>query len=250
MEALVKRWINDRDAGGGSQIILAHRRRDAARLNTKVREALKAEGTLGEEFLVTVTVTDDVGGELQEHPEYRRFAIGDRILFTRNNQELGVENGAVGTIVAADRNGVMRVAASDGSIKTIDPKVYGYLEHGYALTIHKAQGMTVDRAYVYGSYGMDSHSAYVAMTRHRERVDLFYDREEFETDEGLMRLLSRDRQKDSVLDYAATPSPLQRTSLNLDRPKTAREERQESAREHAREAAEREAQRDRGLERD
>lgn len=250
MAALVQRWKNDRDVGGGSQIILAHRRRDAARLNTELREALKAEGALGEEFLVTVTVTDDVGGELQEHPEYRRFAIGDRILFTRNNQELGVENGAVGTIIAADRDGVMGIAAPDGSIKTIDPKVYGYLEHGYALTIHKAQGMTVDRAYVYGSYGMDSHSAYVAMTRHRERVDLFYDREEFETDEELMRLLSRDRQKDSVLDYAAAPSPLRRATLSLDLPKTAREERQDSARENAREAAEREAQRDRGLERD
>jgi ATP-dependent exoDNAse (exonuclease V) beta subunit len=101
---------------------------------------------------------------------------------------------------------------------------------------------------------MDAHAAYVAMTRHRERVDLYYDREEFSTDQDLMRLLSRDRQKDSVLDYglahAAAPSPLQRTTPTLDRPKSAREERQHSARENAHDLVERESQRGRGFERD
>lgn len=254
MSALVRRWINDRDSGGGSQIILAHRRRDAARLNAEVRAALRAEGALGEEFSVPVIITEDVAGQMEEYVEFRKFAVGDRVLFTRNDRALGVENGAVGTIASRNSAGVMKIVLPDGSARYVDPASYGYLEQGYALTIHKAQGMTVDRAYVYGSYGMDAHSAYVAMTRHRERVDLFYDREEFERDEDLMRLLSRDRQKDAVLDYglaeSAVPSPLHRRSLELDLPRSARARREHEARAGSRELSEQHGRANQGPERD
>ena len=48
---------------------------------------------------------------------------------------------------------------------------YAAIDHGYATTIHKAQGATVDRAYVLASESMDRHLSYVAMTRHREERD-------------------------------------------------------------------------------
>ena len=58
----------------------------------------------------------------------------------------------------------------------IEASAYDAVDHGYAITIHKSQGATVDRAYVLGSKTMDSHLSYVAMSRHREEARLYADK--------------------------------------------------------------------------
>ncbi len=78
---------------------------------------------------------------------------------------------------------------------------YAAVDHGYATTIHKAQGATVDRAYVLASETMDRHLAYVAMTRHRESATLYAGREEFRDLGALSARLSRARAKETTLDY-------------------------------------------------
>ena len=49
------------------------------------------------------------------------------------------------------------------------------LKLGWALTIHKSQGATIDRAYILGSATMDRHLTYVAMTRHKLDARLYAD---------------------------------------------------------------------------
>jgi hypothetical protein len=61
--------------------------------------------------------------------------------------------------------------------------------------------VTVDRSYVLATQGMDRHGAYVALSRHRERVDLYYGKETFKNEQQLLRTLGRDRGKDMVGDY-------------------------------------------------
>jgi ATP-dependent exoDNAse (exonuclease V) alpha subunit len=56
---------------------------------------------------------------------------------------------------------------------TINPHHYRSFDHGYAVTIHKSQGATVDRSYVLASKSMDHSLAYVAMTRHRSDMKLY-----------------------------------------------------------------------------
>jgi len=80
-------------------------------------------------------------------------------------------------------------------------KDYNRIDHGYAATIHKAQGMTVDRTHVLATPGMDTHSSYVAMSRHRDGMDLHYGRDDFANQDRLVRTLSRDRAKDMASDY-------------------------------------------------
>jgi hypothetical protein len=80
---------------------------------------------------------------------------------------------------------------------------YGHVDHGYAATVHKAQGMTVDRAHVLASGMLDRHGAYVALSRHREGVSLHWSAEEHGDRAGLERGLSRERAKDTTLDYQA-----------------------------------------------
>jgi hypothetical protein len=78
---------------------------------------------------------------------------------------------------------------------------YAAVDHGYATTIHKSQGATVDRAYVLASGSMDRHMTYVAMTRHRNGVALYADRSEFSDMGALSVRLSRSQAKETTLDY-------------------------------------------------
>ena len=49
----------------------------------------------------------------------------------------------------------------------------GHLAHGYAMTIHKAQGATVDHALVLVDETMPREAIYTAMSRGRQRNDLY-----------------------------------------------------------------------------
>ncbi len=78
------------------------------------------------------------------------------------------------------------------------------MDHGYATTIHKAQGATVDRTYVLASGTMDRHLTYVAMTRHRDAVTLYGPAvRSSRIRRRCPGRLSRAGLKETTLDYAA-----------------------------------------------
>ncbi len=95
----------------------------------------------------------------------------------------------------------MSVRTDDGRSVSFDLKDYDRIDHGYAATIHKAQGMTVDRTHVLATPGLDAHGSYVALSRHRDGMDLHYGRDDFADQDRLVRTLSRDRAKDMASDY-------------------------------------------------
>jgi hypothetical protein len=61
----------------------------------------------------------------------------------------------------------------------VDSKFYKHLDYGYAATVHKAQGTTVDRSYVLATTHFDRHTAYVSLSRHRDNATVFYARDDF-----------------------------------------------------------------------
>ncbi|HWW58482.1 MAG TPA: Ti-type conjugative transfer relaxase TraA [Sphingopyxis sp.] len=188
---LVDAWDRDRQAHpDASRIILTHTNDEREQLNDAVRERLKAGGALGNE----VTITIERGK--------RAFAAGDRIMFLKNERDLGVKNGSLGTVQSANSTS-MAVALDNGRRVAFDLKDYAHVDHGYAATIHKAQGMTVDRVQLLATPGMDRHGAYVAMSRHRDRVDVHYGRDDFASQAKLVRTLGRERGKDMASDYRA-----------------------------------------------
>ncbi|WP_198384399.1 Ti-type conjugative transfer relaxase TraA [Roseomonas sp. KE2513] len=211
--ALVASWAEERRRNpqpgeGPSQVMLAHTRADVAALNRLAREELRAAGELGAEHQVAT-----------ERGE-RAMAAGDRVMFLRNERALGtgpdgrggvaVKNGTLGTVLAVEAGGERLTVALDGSggpagqgrAVTFNLRDYAHLDHGYAATVHKAQGVTVDRAHVLAGAGMDRHMAYVALTRHREGVQLHWSAEAMGSREGLAHTLGRERAKDTTLDYA------------------------------------------------
>jgi Ti-type conjugative transfer relaxase TraA len=186
---LIDRWDRDRQSGPErSRIIITHTNDEVRALNEVARERTRAAGDLGDDVRLTV-----------ERGE-RSFASGDRIMFLQNERGLGVKNGTLGTIEQVNAQS-MTVRTDDGRSVQFDLKDYNKIDHGYAATIHKAQGMTVDRAHVLATPGMDGHSSYVALSRHRDGVDLHYGRDDFANQDRLVRTLSRDRAKDMASDY-------------------------------------------------
>jgi len=149
---------------------------------------MRAAGDLGDDIRLTV----ERGA--------RHFAGGDRVMFLQNERGLGVKNGTLGTIEQVSTQS-MAVQTDDGRSVQFDLKDYNKIDHGYAATIHKAQGMTVGRTHVLATPGMDAHSSYVALSRHRDGVDLHYGHDDFAGRDRLVRTLSRDRAKDMASDY-------------------------------------------------
>ena len=115
---------------------------------------------------------------------------------------IGVKNGSLGTVEEAQPQRFV-VRLDDGRRVGFDPAQYSAVAHGYAVTIHKSQGATVDRAYALADPAMGRHATYVALTRHREAVHLFADRQRFADRDGLDKALSRASRKDLAQDYAA-----------------------------------------------
>jgi len=186
---LIDRWDRDRQASPDrSRIILTHTNDEVRALNEAARMRMRAAGNLGNEVGVTV----ERGA--------RNFAGGDRVMFLQNERGLGVKNGTLGIIEQVNPQS-MTVRTDDERSVTFDFKDYNRIDHGYAATIHKVQGMTVDRTHVLATPGMDAHSSYVGLSRHRDGVDLHYGRDDFASQDRLVRTLSRDRSKDMASDY-------------------------------------------------
>ncbi|PBB64252.1 Ti-type conjugative transfer relaxase TraA [Mesorhizobium sp. WSM4312] len=186
---LVERWDRDRHTQPqASRIILTHTNDEVRALNQVARERMRAAGDLGDDVQVAV----ERGA--------RNFAAGDRVMFLRNERGLGVKNGTLGVIEEVSTRS-MAVRTDDGRSVRFDLKDYAHIDHGYAATIHKAQGMTVDRTHVLATPGMDAHGSYVALSRHRDGMGLHYGDDDFSTRERLVRTLSRDRAKDMASDY-------------------------------------------------
>lgn len=186
---LVERWDRDRQAHPeASRIILTHTNDEVRALNNAARERMRAAGDLGDDVQVSV----ERGA--------RAFASGDRVMFLRNERGLGVKNGTLGIVEEVSTHS-MTVRADDDTLVHFDLKDYAHIDHGYAATIHKAQGMTVDRTHVLATPGLDAHGSYVALSRHRDSMDLHYGADDFSTRDRLERTLSRDRAKDMASDY-------------------------------------------------
>ena len=92
--ALVRDYMVDWELRGAdvSRLALAYRRKDVHAINQAIRMARKSVNELENEHLIET----DLGP--------RAFAMGDRILFTRNDIELGVRNGSLGTVKTVSEN--------------------------------------------------------------------------------------------------------------------------------------------------
>ncbi|RWJ60799.1 MAG: Ti-type conjugative transfer relaxase TraA [Mesorhizobium sp.] len=188
--SLIAAWDHEYDPAK-STLILSHLRRDVGELNRLAREKLVARGAVGE------------GHPFRTEDGVRAFDAGDQVVFLKNDSALGVKNGMIARVVEATPGRIIAEMGDGGERRyvAVEQRLYRNIDHGYATTIHKSQGATVDRVKVLASLSLDRHLTYVAMTRHREDVALYYGTRSFEKAGGLEHILSRKNAKETTLDY-------------------------------------------------
>lgn len=182
-------------SSGESVQMLAGTRSDVHRLNMLAHDKAETAGLVRDAVLL----------ETDRGP--RRFGIGERIVFTRNDRQLKVKNGQLGTLAACamDGDGVTSytIFLDGGRTVEVDTRRYRHLEYGYALSVHKAQGATVDHALVLMSDAMaDREWSYVAASRHRKGLQLFVAEEQYDL---VADQMARSRQKIVASDHVIAP---------------------------------------------
>jgi conjugative relaxase-like TrwC/TraI family protein len=158
--AVVDGWWRDvQDHGISSTLMLADRRDAVRALNHQARERMREAGRLGDREL-------NAAG--------RAFAEGDQVITLCNHRGLGVRNGDRGEVheVNEDRSLTIRIADRDVRVPA-DYLEAGQVDHGYAATVHKTQGATLDRVHYLGSHDTYQEAALVAGSRHRDDFRLY-----------------------------------------------------------------------------
>jgi len=160
---LVRHWAADTAATPEKKrFVFAYTNADVALLNAGLRTVRRARGELGQDHLVATA------------EGLQNFASGDRLQITRTDKAAGLHNGMIGTVQQID--GTLITVKFDGrreDIRTFDTNGFSDFRHGYAGTIYKGQSRTLDQSYLYHSEHWRSAASYVALTRHRDKAELF-----------------------------------------------------------------------------
>lgn len=199
-----KSYLADHDSGKTS-LVMASTRAEVRSINEHIRDELKEQGRLGEQ---EVTASTAYGR--------REFAESDRVIFRekyafgeRDDKSTTVWNGATGTVVDVKQVGgddstraliYVQLDHSKEVIK-VDTEHMNKLDHGYASTIHTAQGATVDRAHFVATSDFNARElSYVAGSRHREEVHIYTTNDRLESGD-LAKEVEMSAAKDNALDY-------------------------------------------------
>lgn len=221
-QALTQDYVRSfRENPHKTHIALAYRNTEVDAINQIIREALKECGYLKECF--------------QIHGE--EYAIGDRVLFTRNDHYgryvrnahetsfpwikeylnpyllrgeqnahafKGVKNGSFGAIESYDENRSLLTVLLDGNQKRrvqFNTKDYAYMTHGYAMGIIKSEASTFDKSFISLDPLMDPETTLVPMTRHRDDMQAYVNREQFVDFKDIIDKIGRISFKATLQDY-------------------------------------------------
>jgi len=173
-EQMVAAWARDRREHPGERTVMLTDATNAEldQINHKAQQARDQNNELGAE---RVQLPDVPYG----------IASGDQVVFTKAMPVPGqqrVENGKRGTVVLADGSEKTLTIQIDGASPRevpVDTAEHKDLRLGYAQHVYKGLGLTVDRAHaLIGGWQTDRERTYVAVSRSRERTDIYAARED------------------------------------------------------------------------
>ncbi|WP_174513387.1 AAA family ATPase [Methylocella tundrae] len=209
--ALVAAWRKDAaDASDKTRFVFAYTNKDVDALNAELRGVRRAQGALSGVDVVFETRH----GALP-------FAVGDRVQLTDTLKRAGLYNGNAGVITGVDR-GEGRIwarldaaAGQAGRDVTWTAAEFGGFRHGYAGTIYKGQGKTLDRSYLYHTHHWRSAASYVALTRQRESAQIFVATETARNARDLARQMARGEVKAASVAWTTTAEAAARAEAPL-----------------------------------
>ena len=240
LTGLVDDWDRYQRANPGkSSVVLARTRAEVRALSHLMRERRFASSPDGERAdTERVTVIVSRGTEDDRTASPLEIARGDRLRIGATHWEKQLFNGTVVTVedFKVERGEAGTAPSVLISARTEDGRSVSFrhdeirdwygnirLDHGYALTITSAQGLTVDRTFLLADARPARETIYPAATRHREGLDIYVnraplaldiadrradnDREAAVTDSEIRAYLaerwSRSQPKEAALDYMA-----------------------------------------------
>ena len=192
IETLVEGWAAD-VASHDSVAMYAYRRANVAELNRRGREVWRALGRLE-------------GAELTA-PGGTAYAVGDRVVTLAPGAGGKVVTSETGTVVALNAEAKsLSIRMDDGNqiVKLEGDEIAAdRLALGYALTVHRSQGSTVERAHALEDGG-GRELAYVKMSRARECSTVYVVADSLsQAKEDLRREWETDRRLGWVIDTAS-----------------------------------------------
>ena len=191
MERLLRHW----HASGvlvDNRMIISVKNEDVDRLNAGAREMLRGARLItGPEYLVSP------GGGKQKGYS---FCKGDKIIFKLTYKEISVKNGDTGIITSASKD-KFEVRLKSGEEIAFNPQECHGFKHGYASTVYKAQGASVEDVYVLHDGFSTMKNSYVAMSRHVGDLRLYVNKENTPNDEQLIKQLSFNYNDGACINY-------------------------------------------------
>ena len=196
--ALVEAWKCDTMAEpDAKRFVFAYTNRDVDALNAEFRQVRRDRGELsGPEI------------ELETKHGAAFFGVGDRVQFTGTDKKAGIYNGNAGTIAAIDeRSGRLSAvldapAGAKGREVAWSAAEFAGFRHGYAGTIYKGQGKTLDHSYLYHSHHWLAAASYVALTRQRQSAQVFVARDTARDTRELARQMARGEVRAASIAWA------------------------------------------------
>jgi len=154
-------------------------------LNEAIRSEKVLAGQLGAE---EARFTGKAGGKWHD----LALSTGDRVRFSAREKDLGVVNGLYGVVEGLEKGreeGSWRLAVRtqsdsamlDGKLVQFDTADFHSLNYGYAGTVHKSQGQSIEDVYQLANPNMtDRNMQLVAFTRMKEKFRMYGSQDDLE----------------------------------------------------------------------
>lgn len=189
---LVSDWDQEsRDRPNINRFVYAGTNAEVNRLNKELRAIRVRRGEVRDELEV-----DTVRGKFM-------IGSGDRIQFHGNDRKSGIYNGSLATIEKIKGSRVTARTDTDRVLE-FDTKTFNEYALGYAGTVYRGQGKTQTDVYaLYDNiFAWNARTAYVGLTRHKSKVELYVSRDLAPDETALARRMSAKFREESSLAWA------------------------------------------------
>jgi ATP-dependent exoDNAse (exonuclease V) alpha subunit len=188
--AVVDHWLAavEQSKSYRNNLMIAYRNDDVQVLNRGARDRLIDRGYVDPSQNIKIRTYDK---------EALEFASGDRIVFLRKDDDMGIKNGSLGTVrsIAGDN---LVIQVDGGQTVSVNVKLYNDLNYGYAASVYKSAGMSVDNTYIWATKHYNKHVVQAALSVHAKEAKIYH---EFKDYRQVKETLSRSADKDLAADY-------------------------------------------------
>ncbi|WP_297212624.1 MULTISPECIES: MobF family relaxase [Thermodesulfovibrio] len=137
----------------------------------------------------------DWGDKLSVYSQKQiEISKGDKVMTLKNDKKFGVKNGEMWEVKSVDKDGNITIK-NNNKEKSFNIKSYNYIDHGYASTVHKSQGMTTKKVIYSVSEKTNYNEMYTAMTRGKEGYSIYTANKQ-----EMYKSMQREQEKTSSLE--------------------------------------------------